>query len=42
MFMDDWESGVFEERWTNAHGMKRIPGLSREESTAVHYMRTHE
>ena len=42
MFMDDWESGVFEERWTNAHDMKRIPGLSREESTAVHYMRTHE
>jgi DNA topoisomerase-1 len=42
MFMDDWESGVFEERWTNAHDMKRIPGLSHEESTAVHYMRTHE
>ncbi len=42
MFMDDWESGVFEERWTNAHDMKRIPGLGREESTAVHYMRTHE
>lgn len=42
MFMEDWESGKFEKRWSNAAEMKRVPGLSREESTAVHYMRTHE
>ena len=32
----------FEERWSNAGNIKRVPGLTREESTAVHYMRTHE
>ena len=42
MFMEDWESGKFEERWSNAGNIKRVPGLTREESTAVHYMRTHE
>ncbi|MDP7002703.1 MAG: hypothetical protein QF911_03935 [Candidatus Thalassarchaeaceae archaeon] len=42
MFMEDWETGIFEERWANASGMKKVPGLSRDESTAVHYMRTHE
>ena len=42
MFMEDWEAGRFEKRWENAAKMKRVPGLTREESTAVHYMRTHE
>ena len=42
MFLDDWMEGSFEERWENAHSMKTIPGLNRQESTAVHYMRTHE
>ena len=42
MFMEDWEAGIFEKRWVNASQIKRVPGLSREESTAVHYMRTHE
>ncbi|HJM13784.1 MAG TPA: hypothetical protein QF641_04770, partial [Candidatus Thalassarchaeaceae archaeon] len=42
MFMEDWEAGIFEKRWVNAGQIKRVPGLSREESTAVHYMRTHE
>jgi DNA topoisomerase-1 len=42
MFMNDWESGLFEERWLNASKMKLIPGLNRDESTSLHYMRTHE
>ena len=42
MFMEDWEAGIFEKRWENAAKIKRVPGLTREESTAVHYMRTHE
>ena len=42
MFMEDWEKGRFEERWAKAGKLDRVPGLSREESTAVHYMRTHE
>ena len=42
MFMEDWEAGRFEKRWENAAKIKRVPGLTREESTAVHYMRTHE
>ena len=42
MFMEDWEKGRFEGRWAKAGKLDRVPGLSREESTAVHYMRTHE
>jgi DNA topoisomerase-1 len=42
MFLDDWMSGKFENRWQDASTLKRVPGLNREESTAVHYMRTHE
>jgi len=42
MFLDDWMSGKFEDRWQDASTLKRVPGLNREESTAVHYMRTHE
>jgi len=42
MFMDDWEENIFIERWKNASKIKKLPELSREESTAVHYMRTHE
>ena len=42
MFMEDWGSGLFEERWSNAKEIRRVPGLSSEESAAVHYMRTHE
>ncbi|MDP6742589.1 MAG: hypothetical protein QF807_07480 [Candidatus Thalassarchaeaceae archaeon] len=42
MFLEDWMSGKFENRWNNASTLKRIPGLNRAESTAVHYMRAHE
>ena len=42
MFIDDWESGVFEKRWKKASSLPLIPELNRDESTAVHYMRTHE
>jgi len=42
MFMNDWESGLFEERWAKASLAPKIPGLSNDESTAFHYMRTHE
>ena len=42
MFIDDWESGVFEKRWKNASSLPLIPELNQDESTAVHYMRTHE
>jgi len=42
MFLEDWTSGKFENRWKSASALKRVPGLSREESTAAHYMRTHE
>jgi DNA topoisomerase-1 len=42
MFLEDWASGKFENRWDNASTLKRIPGLNRAESTAVHYMRVHE
>lgn len=42
MFMEDWGAGRFEKRWANASKVDRVPGLSRDESTAVHYMRTHE
>ena len=42
MFMDDWQEGVFMQRWQDASKMPPIPELSPEETTAVHYMRTHE
>jgi DNA topoisomerase IB len=42
MFMDDWEEGIFMQRWQDASKMPPIPELSAEETTAVHYMRTHE
>ena len=43
MFMDDWESGIFLERWENAKGGKnRGKELSLDETTAINYMRNHE
>jgi hypothetical protein len=42
MFMDDWQEGIFMQRWQDASKMPAIPELSAEETTAVHYMRTHE
>lgn len=42
MFMEDWLSGKFEKRWQQASDLKPIPGLNRDESTAVHYMRKNE
>lgn len=42
MFMDDWLEGIFMKRWQDASKMPAIPELSPEETTAVHYMRTHE
>jgi len=42
MFMDDWMSGCFMERWEMARKKRKVPLLSKEESTAVHYMREHE
>jgi DNA topoisomerase-1 len=42
MLMDDWLSGKFEKRWQQASDLKPIPGLNRDESTVVHYMRKNE
>ena len=43
MFMDDWESGIFLERWEKAKGGKnRGKELSFDETTAINYMRNHE
>ena len=43
MFMNDWESGVFMERWGEAKsGKKRGRELIEDENTAINYMRTHE
>ena len=43
MFMDDWESGIFLERWKKAKGGKnRGKELSFDETTAINYMRNHE
>lgn len=42
MFMDDWQECIFMQRWQNASKMPAVPELSPEETTAVHYMRTHE
>ena len=38
MFINDWESGLFEERWNKARLSKKIPGLNDDESTAFHCM----
>ena len=43
MFMNDWESGVFMERWEKAKsGKKRGVELLADENTAINYMRKHE
>ncbi|HIG20905.1 MAG TPA: DNA topoisomerase IB [Candidatus Poseidoniales archaeon] len=42
MLMEDWLSGRFEKRWQQASDLKPIPGLNRDESTVVHYMRKNE
>ena len=43
MFMNDWESGVFMDRWDEAKsGKKRGRELIGDENTAINYMRTHE
>jgi len=42
MFMDDWNEGVFMQRWSDARTNAQVPELGIEESAAVHYMRTHE
>ncbi len=43
MFINDWESGVFMDRWNEAKsGKKRGRELTSDENTAINYMRTHE
>ena len=43
MFMNDWESGIFMDRWEEAKsGKKRGRELIEDENTAINYMRTHE
>ena len=43
MFMNDWENGIFMERWGNAKdGKFRGDELSDDETTAINYMRNHE
>jgi len=43
MFMNDWESGVFMERWGKAKsGKERGKELLEDENTAINYMRSHE
>ena len=42
MFLEDWEKGLFMERWKKSSKKDNASELSREESTAFHYMRTHE
>ena len=42
MFLEDWEKGLFMERWKTSSKKDNASELSREESTAFHYMRTHE
>ena len=43
MFMNDWESGAFMDRWEEAKsGKKRGRELIGDENTAINYMRTHE
>lgn len=43
MFMNDWESGIFMERWDKARsGKVRGKELLEDENTAINYMRSHE
>tara|TARA_B100000686_G_scaffold99816_1_gene106949 strand:- start:8579 stop:9868 length:1290 start_codon:yes stop_codon:yes gene_type:complete len=43
MFMNDWESGDFLERWSKAKkGADRGEELDADEITAINYMRAHE
>ena len=43
MFMNDWESGLFIDRWNKAKsGKKRGKWLDADENTAINYMRNHE
>ncbi|HJM24496.1 MAG TPA: hypothetical protein QF821_02485 [Candidatus Thalassarchaeaceae archaeon] len=43
MFMNDWEAGVFIDRWNKAKvGKKRGKMLIADENAAINYMRTHE
>ena len=43
MFMNDWESGIFTERWKEAKsGKSRGKMLASDENTAINYMRNHE
>ena len=43
MFMNDWEAGIFLERWNNAK-KESIRGrqLDSDETTAINYMKKHE
>ncbi|MBR79583.1 MAG: hypothetical protein CMA88_02215 [Euryarchaeota archaeon] len=43
MFMNDWEAGIFTERWAKAKkGADRGEELDADEITAINYMRAHE
>ncbi len=43
MFINDWEEGVFMDRWDEAsNGKSRGRKLESDENTAINYMRTHE
>jgi len=43
MFMNDWESGIFLERWSKAKkGTERGEWLAADEVAAINYMRAHE
>ena len=42
MFLEDWEKGIFMERWKKASEGNIKGELSREESTTFHYMRIYE
>ena len=43
MFMNDWESGLFIDRWNKAKsGKKRGKWLDSDENAAINYMRNHE
>ncbi len=43
MFMNDWESGIFLDRWSQAKkGINRGEELDDDEITAINYMRAHE
>ena len=43
MFINDWEEGVFMDRWDEArNGKSRGRKLESDENAAINYMRTHE